>query len=66
MDTREADQKTVVGQKANGPANVPDETRSGPGKRVIFAIVAVVVIVIAVIWGVSWSIQISRSVGDSF
>ena len=54
MDTREADQKTVAGQKANGPANVPDETRSGPGKRVIFAIVAVVVIVIAVIWGVPW------------
>jgi membrane fusion protein (multidrug efflux system) len=54
MDTREADQKTVAGQKANGPASVTDEPRSGPRKRVIFVIVAVVVIVIAVIWGVPW------------
>lgn len=54
MDTREADQKTVAGQKANGPASVTDEPRSGPRKRVIFVIVAVVVIVIAVIWGIPW------------
>jgi membrane fusion protein, multidrug efflux system len=54
MDTREADQKAVAGQKANGPAVVPDETRSGPRKRIIFAVVAVVVIVIAVVWGVPW------------
>ena len=44
MDTREVDQKTVAGQKANGPASVTDETRSGPRKRIIFAVVAVVVI----------------------
>ena len=54
MDTREADQKTVAGQKANGPASVTDEPRSGPRKRIIFVIVAVVVIVIAVIWGIPW------------
>ena len=54
MDTREAEQKTVAGQKANGPASVTDEPRSGPRKRVIFVIVAVVVIVIAVIWGIPW------------
>jgi membrane fusion protein (multidrug efflux system) len=54
MDTREVDQKTVAGQKANGPASVADDTRSGPRKRIIFAIVAVVVIVIAVVWGVPW------------
>ena len=47
-------QKTVAGQKANGPASVTDEPRSGPRKRVIFVIVAVVVIVIAVIWGIPW------------
>jgi membrane fusion protein (multidrug efflux system) len=54
MDTREADQKTVAERKANGPASVTDEPRSGPRKRIIFAIVAVVVIVMAVIWGVPW------------
>jgi membrane fusion protein (multidrug efflux system) len=54
MDTQEADQKTVAGQKANGPASVVDETRSGPRRRIIFAIVAVVVVVIAVVWGVPW------------
>ena len=54
MDTREVDQKTVAGQKANGPASVTDETRSGPRKRIIFAVVAVVVIAAAVIWGVPW------------
>ncbi len=54
MDTREVDQKTVPGQKTNGPGSVADEARSGPRKRIIFAVVAVVVIVIAVIWGVPW------------
>jgi membrane fusion protein (multidrug efflux system) len=54
MDTREADQKTVAGQKTNGPGSVTDESRSGPRKRIIFAVVAVVVIVIAVVWGVPW------------
>ncbi|MFY9740317.1 MAG: HlyD family secretion protein [Candidatus Cybelea sp.] len=54
MDTREEDQKTVAGRKANGPASVTDEPRSGPRKRLIFIVVAVVVIVIAVIWGVPW------------
>jgi membrane fusion protein (multidrug efflux system) len=54
MDTREAEQKTVAGQKSNGPPNVTDDTRSGPRKRIIFAFVAVVVIVIAVVWGVPW------------
>jgi membrane fusion protein, multidrug efflux system len=54
MDTREVDQKTVAGKKANGPGNVVETTNSGPRKRIIFAVVAVVVIVIAVIWGVPW------------
>jgi len=54
MDAREVDQKTVPGQKTNGPGSVADEPRSGPRKRIIFAVVAVVVIVIAVIWGVPW------------
>ncbi len=54
MDTREVDQKTVPGQKTNGPGSVADEPRSGPRRRIIFAVVAVVVIVIAVIWGVPW------------
>ncbi|MGC9993298.1 MAG: HlyD family secretion protein [Candidatus Cybelea sp.] len=54
MDTREVDQKAVPGQKTNGPGSVADESRSGPRKRIIFAVVAVVVIVIAVIWGVPW------------
>ena len=54
MDTREADQKTVAERKANGPASVTDEPRSGPRKRIIFAIVAVGVIVMAGIWGVPW------------
>jgi membrane fusion protein (multidrug efflux system) len=54
MDTREVDQKTVAGQKANGPGNVVETTHSGPRKRIIFAVVTVVVIVIAVIWGVPW------------
>ena len=54
MDTREVDQKTVPGQKTNGPGSLADEPRSGPRRRVIFAVVAVVVIVIAVIWGVPW------------
>jgi membrane fusion protein (multidrug efflux system) len=54
MDTREVDQKTVAGQKANGPASVADDSRSGPRKRIIFAVVAVIVIVIAVVWGVPW------------
>jgi membrane fusion protein (multidrug efflux system) len=54
MDTREVDQKTVAGQKANGPGSVAETTHSGPRKRIIFAVVAVVVIVIAVVWGVPW------------
>jgi membrane fusion protein, multidrug efflux system len=54
MDTREVDQKTVGSQKANGPGSVADDSRSGPRKRIIFAVVAVIVIVIAVVWGVPW------------
>jgi membrane fusion protein (multidrug efflux system) len=63
MDTREVDQqRTAVGPRDNGagktvPAGSPpdaDETRSGPGKRILFIAGAVVVIVLAVIWGVPW------------
>ena len=31
-----------------------DEARSGPRKRIIFAIVAVAVIIVAIVWGVPW------------
>lgn len=54
MDTREVDQKTVPGKKANGPGRVEDEARSGPSRRAIFAIVAAIAIVLALIWGVPW------------
>jgi len=64
MDTREVDQQTVAPErKGNGSGRVGpgdartteiEERRSGPRKRIIFAIAAVVVIAIAVIWGLPW------------
>lgn len=62
MDTREVDQQRSAGQRPNGAGQAApdtthgdaDEARSGPRKRVIFAIVAVVVIIIAIVWGVPY------------
>ena len=64
MDTREADQQKTQGdpKAGNGTGRAvrdpdrddPGETRSGPRKRIIFAIVAVVVIVAAIVWGLPW------------
>jgi membrane fusion protein (multidrug efflux system) len=70
MDTREAkQQKTIPSTAPNGagrhapeaaaqpaaPAAPPPEpTRTGPRKRVLFAIGGVVVLVLALIWGVPW------------
>jgi membrane fusion protein (multidrug efflux system) len=60
MDTREVDQQRTAGRPNGTGQATPDaqtdvdEARSGPRKRIIFAIVAVVVIVVAIVWGVPY------------
>jgi membrane fusion protein, multidrug efflux system len=63
MDTREADQqKTVPSSPPNGtgryvaeaPPPQAEETRTGPRKRIFFALGAVVVVILLLIWGVPW------------
>jgi membrane fusion protein, multidrug efflux system len=63
MDTREADQqKTVPSPPANGsgrhvaeaPPPQPEAARTGPRKRIFFALGAVVVVILLLIWGVPW------------
>jgi membrane fusion protein, multidrug efflux system len=63
MDTREADQqKTVPSPPANGsgrhvaeaPPPQPEGARTGPRKRIFFALGAVVVVILLLIWGVPW------------
>jgi membrane fusion protein, multidrug efflux system len=63
MDTREADQqKTVPSSPPNGtgryvaeaPPPQAEATRTGPRKRIFFALGAVVVVILLLIWGVPW------------
>jgi membrane fusion protein, multidrug efflux system len=63
MDTREADQqKTAPSPPANGsgryvaeaPPPQAEATRTGPRKRIFFALGAVVVVILLLIWGVPW------------
>jgi membrane fusion protein, multidrug efflux system len=63
MDTREADQqKTVPSSPPNGtgryvaeaPPQEPEATRTGPRKRIFFALGAVVAVILLLIWGVPW------------
>lgn len=63
MDTREADQqKTAPPSPPNGtgryvaeaPPQEPEETRTGPRKRIFFALGAVIAVILLLIWGVPW------------
>ncbi len=60
MDTREADKQERVragapnGKGRHGPPQEPDEPKSPPRKRILFAIGGVVVLAAVLIWGIPW------------